>query len=153
MSDFSGDAVSTDLEALQLHLRSILASVPDGMIVIDEKGKILAFSAAAEKLFNYKEEDVIGADVSLLMGGHDEVNHQNYIDSYLETGKRHIIGVGRVVSAKRSDGALFPIDLKIGEARWVIATCLRPLSAIFPSNAGMSCACRKCRLSWFIFLA
>lgn len=132
MSDFSGDAVSTDLEALQLHLRSILASVPDGMIVIDEKGKILAFSAAAEKLFNYKEEDVIGADVSLLMGGHDEVNHQNYIDSYLETGKRHIIGVGRVVSAKRSDGALFPIDLKIGEAkvgdRYLFTAFVRDLS-------------------------
>ncbi len=87
------------------------------MIVIDEKGKILAFSNAAEKLFSYKAEDVIGADVSLLMGGHDEANHQAYVNTYLETGKRHIIGVGRVVTAKRSDGTLFPVDLKIGEAR------------------------------------
>jgi two-component system sensor kinase FixL len=107
LSDLTGDAVSTDLEALQLHLRSILASVPDGMIVIDEHGKILAFSSAAEKLFNYKVEDVIGRDVSLLMGGHDQANHQTYVDNYLETGKRHIIGVGRVVSAKRSDGTIF----------------------------------------------
>ena len=117
MSDLTGDAVSTDLEVLQLHLRSILASVPDGMIVIDENGKILAFSSAAEKLFSYKAEEVIGGDVSLLMGGHDEVNHQTYVNNYLETGKRHIIGVGRVVSAKRSDGTIFPVDLKIGEAK------------------------------------
>jgi len=117
LTDFTGDAVSTDLEALQLHLRSILASVPDGMIVIDEKGKILAFSSAAEKLFSYNAVDVIGADVSLLMGGHDEANHQTYVNTYLETGKRHIIGVGRVVTAKRSDGTLFPVDLKIGEAK------------------------------------
>lgn len=117
MTDFTSNAVSTDLEALQLHLRSILASVPDGMIVINENGKILAFSSAAEKLFSYKAEEVIGGDVSLLMGGHDEANHQTYVNNYLETGKRHIIGVGRVVSAKRSDGTIFPVDLKIGEAR------------------------------------
>lgn len=117
MTDLTGDAVSTDLEALQLHLRSILASVPDGMIVINESGQILAFSSAAEKLFGYKAEDVIGQDVSQLMGGHDQSNHQNYIGAYLKTGKRHIIGVGRVVSAKRSDGTMFPVDLKIGEAR------------------------------------
>ena len=117
MTDLTGDAVSTDLEALQLHLRSILASVPDGMIVINENGQILAFSSAAEKLFGYKAEDVIGQDVSQLMGGHDQSNHQNYIGAYLKTGKRHIIGVGRVVSAKRSDGTMFPVDLKIGEAR------------------------------------
>jgi two-component system, LuxR family, sensor kinase FixL len=117
LTDLTGDAVSTDLEALQLHLRSILASVPDGMIVINENGQILAFSSAAEKLFGYKAEDVIGQDVSQLMGGHDQSNHQNYIGAYLKTGKRHIIGVGRVVSAKRSDGTMFPVDLKIGEAR------------------------------------
>jgi two-component system sensor kinase FixL len=117
VTDLTGDAVSTDLEVLQLHLRSILASVPDGMIVIDENGKILAFSAAAEKLFGYNAKDVIGQDVSQLMGGHDETNHQNYIGAYLKTGKRHIIGVGRVVSARRSDGTMFPVDLKIGEAR------------------------------------
>ncbi|HPF23179.1 MAG TPA: PAS domain S-box protein [Hyphomonas sp.] len=116
MSEAPGDAVPTDLEALQLHLRSILASVPDGMIVINESGKILAFSSAAEKLFGYAASDVIGKDVSFLMGGHDHANHQNYVRAYLETGKRHIIGVGRVVTARRSDGAMFPVDLKIGEA-------------------------------------
>ena len=117
MSELTGDAVPTDLEALQLHLKSILASVPDGMIVINESGQILAFSSAAEKLFGYKAQDVIGRDVSLLMGGHDRTNHQSYVQAYLETGKRHIIGVGRVVTARRSDGTMFPIDLKIGEAR------------------------------------
>lgn len=117
MSEVSGDAVPTDLEALQLHLRSILASVPDGMIVINEAGKILAFSSAAEKLFGYAAKDVIGQEVSLLMGGHDHTNHQNYIQAYLDTGKRHIIGVGRVVTARRADGAMFPVDLKIGEAQ------------------------------------
>ncbi|MBY9067203.1 PAS domain S-box protein [Hyphomonas sp. WL0036] len=106
-----------DSQTLQLHLASILASVPDGMVVIDESGKIMAFSRAAENLFGFTVEEVIGKPVNLLMAGRDKVNHDNYIGNYLRTGERQIIGKGRVVIASRADGTQFPIDLKIGEAR------------------------------------
>ena len=106
-----------DGTTLQLHLASILASVPDGMVVTDESGKILAFSRAAEVLFGFTAEEVIGKPVNILMAGRDKVNHDNYIGSYLRTGERQIIGKGRVVIASRADGTQFPIDLKIGEAR------------------------------------
>lgn len=106
-----------DRATLQLHLASILASVPDGMVVTDESGKILAFSRAAEKLFGFTAEEVIGQPVNMLMAGRDKVNHDNYIGNYLRTGERQIIGKGRVVIASRADGTQFPIDLKIGEAR------------------------------------
>lgn len=106
-----------DGATLQLHLASILASVPDGMVVIDESGKVLAFSQAAEALFGFTAEEVIGQPVNILMAGRDKVNHDNYIGNYLRTGERQIIGKGRVVIASRADGTHFPIDLKIGEAR------------------------------------
>lgn len=106
-----------DGATLQLHLASMLASVPDGMVVTDESGKILAFSRAAEALFGYTAEEVIGQPVNKLMAGRDKVNHDNYIGNYLRTGERQIIGKGRVVIASRADGTQFPIDLKIGEAR------------------------------------
>ena len=106
-----------DGTTLQLHLASILASVPDGMVVIDESGKIMAFSRAAEELFGFTAAEVIGKPVNILMAGRDKVNHDNYIGNYLRTGERQIIGKGRVVIASRADGTLFPIDLKIGEAR------------------------------------
>lgn len=106
-----------DGATLQLHLASILASVPDGMVVTDDSGKILAFSRAAEALFGYTAEEVIGQPVNMLMAGRDKVNHDNYIGNYLRTGERQIIGKGRVVIASRADGTQFPIDLKIGEAR------------------------------------
>ena len=106
-----------DGETLQLHLASILASVPDGMVVTDESGKILAFSRAAESLFGFSAEEVIGQPVNMLMAGRDKANHDNYIGNYLRTGERQIIGKGRVVIASRADGTQFPIDLKIGEAR------------------------------------
>jgi len=68
-----------DRKSLEPLMRSILESVPDAMIVIDDAGQILAFSAAAERLFGYKAEDMGGKNVSSLMAGADETHHDEYI--------------------------------------------------------------------------
>lgn len=106
-----------DATAHQRHIESILNSVPDAMVVTDESGTVLAFSRAAEILFGYTAAEMIGKSVNVLMAGRDRSNHDNYIGNYLRTGHRQIIGKGRVVTGARADGTLFPIDLKIGEAR------------------------------------
>jgi len=98
------------------HLRSILSTVPDAMVVIDETGIILSFSAAAQALFGYTEADVIGRNVSMLMPSPDRERHDDYIRRYLATGEKRIIGTGRVVFAERKDGTTFPMELSIGEA-------------------------------------
>jgi two-component system sensor kinase FixL len=102
----------------EAHLRSILATVPDAMVVIDEAGLILSFSAAAQKMFDYSESDVIGRNIKMLMPNPDRDRHDQYLANYLTTGKRKIIGIGRVTTAQRRDGRTFPIELAIGEA-WV----------------------------------
>ncbi|MFL9839771.1 PAS domain S-box protein [Sphingomonas sp. ST-64] len=101
----------------ELHLSSILATVPDAMIVIDERGQILSFSAAAERLFGYGESEVVGRNVGMLMPDRDRVRHDDYIDNYRRTGERRIIGIGRIVVGKRRDGSEFPMELAVGEAR------------------------------------
>ena len=100
----------------EAHLRSILATVPDAMVVIDEAGLILSFSAAAEKMFGYSESDVVGQNVKMLMPSPDRERHDQYLINYLTTGKRKIIGIGRVTTALHSDGNTFPIELAVGEA-------------------------------------
>ena len=100
------------------HLRSILATVPDAMVVIDEVGSIISFSAAAEKLFGYAEADVVGKNVKMLMPSPDRERHDQYLLNYRTTGKRKIIGIGRVTTALHRDGNTFPIELAVGEA-WV----------------------------------
>jgi two-component system sensor kinase FixL len=100
----------------EAHLRSILATVPDAMVVIDEAGSILSFSAAAEKMFGYSEDDVVGRNVKMLMPSPDRERHDQYLINYLTTGQRKIIGIGRVTTALHSDGNTFPIELAIGEA-------------------------------------
>lgn len=100
------------------HLRSILATVPDAMVLIDEIGIILSFSAAAEKMFGYTEAEVIGENVSMLMPSPDRERHDGYLKNYRTTGVRKIIGIGRVTTARHRDGNTFPIELSVGEA-WV----------------------------------
>lgn len=107
-------AVGTRAKA---HLRSILATVPDAMIVIDRSGHILSFSAAAERMFGYSEQEVLGENVSALMPSPDRERHDGYLESYARTGKRRIIGIGRVTTARHRDGYTFPIELWIGEAK------------------------------------
>jgi two-component system sensor kinase FixL len=102
----------------EAHLRSILATVPDAMVVIDNAGLILTFSAAAEKMFGYSEAEVAGRNVSMLMPSPDRDRHDQYLANYLATGKRKIIGIGRVTTALHRDGNTFPIELSVGEA-WV----------------------------------
>ena len=98
------------------HLRSILATVPDAMVVIDELGSILSFSAAAEKMFGYSEADVLGKNVKMLMPNPDRDRHDQYLLNYMTTGRRKIIGIGRVTTALHGDGNTFPIELSVGEA-------------------------------------
>ena len=103
--------------ALEAHLDSILETVPDAMIVINERGLILSFSAAAERMFGYSETELLGENISTLMPSPDRERHDRYLESYLATGERKIIGIGRITTARRRSGAAFPIDLHIGEAR------------------------------------
>ncbi|PSJ38576.1 PAS domain S-box protein [Allosphingosinicella deserti] len=109
-------AAERNLEKREQHLQSILATVPDAMIVIDEKGIMISFSAAAEKLFGYSEREMVGRNVSLLMPSPDRERHDAYLERYLATGDAHIIGIGRIVTGLRADGSTFPMKLSVGEA-------------------------------------
>jgi two-component system sensor kinase FixL len=106
-----------DLQAGEAHLQSILATVPDAMIVIDDHGLMQSFSAAAERLFGYSVGEVIGRNVSMLMPPPYRGEHDTYIGRYLATGERRIIGRGRLVVGERKDGTTFPMELAVGEMK------------------------------------
>ena len=104
-----------DLRTRERHMRSILETVPDAMIVIDGKGVIQLFSSAAERQFGYAESEAIGRNVNILMPEPDRSRHDGYMGRYRSTGERHIIGIGRIVTGQRKDGTTFPMHLSIGE--------------------------------------
>ncbi len=110
-------ASAREAAARAAHLQSILDTVPDAMVVIDEHGVMQSFSAAAERLFGYSAAEALGAKVDILMPPPYRDNHDAYIERYLSTGERRIIGIGRVVVGERKDGSTFPMELSVGEMR------------------------------------
>lgn len=108
-------AFASDLLAREAHLKSILDTVPDAMIVIDEAGIMQSFSTAAERLFGYSPDDAIGKNVKILMPSPYREDHDRYLARYMTTGERRIIGVGRLVVGQRADGSTFPMELAVGE--------------------------------------
>lgn len=103
------------LKEREARLHSILETAPDAIITIDEHGIIQSFSNAAETLFGYASGEVIGRDVKILMPSPHREKHEGYVNRYLQTGEKHIIGIGRKVEAQRKDGTVFPMELAVGE--------------------------------------
>jgi two-component system, LuxR family, sensor kinase FixL len=116
-SRLAAAASAEEALAREAHVKSILETIPDAMIVIDEHGAVQSFSVAAERLFGYSSAEVVGKNVKMLMPSPHRENHDGYIARYLRTGERKIIGVGRIVVAERKDHSTFPIELSVGEVR------------------------------------
>lgn len=99
----------------EAHLRSILDTVPDATVVIDANGAISSFNAAAVRQFGYSEQEVVGQNVNILMPEPYRSGHDGYIQRYMATGEKRIIGIDRVVVGRRKDGSTFPMKLAVGE--------------------------------------
>jgi two-component system sensor kinase FixL len=97
-------------------LHALLDAAVDAIVVIEESGKITTFNKAAERMFGYGADDVLGRDISILMGEPDRTQHAGHLARYQSTGEARIIGIGREVQARRANGEMFPIALSVGEA-------------------------------------
>jgi len=98
-------------------LRAILETAVEGIITIDERGIIESVNTAAERIFGYSADEIIGKNVSMLMPSPHRAAHDGYLENYLRTGHAKIIGIGREVAGLRKDGTTFPMDLSVSEVK------------------------------------
>jgi len=98
-------------------LRAILETAVEGIITIDDRGRIESANPAAEKLFGYRPRELVGKNVSVLMPMPHRAAHDGYLENYQHTGHAQIIGIGREVSGKRKNGTVFPMDLSVSEVK------------------------------------
>jgi PAS domain S-box-containing protein len=103
------------LRSSEARWRAIVDSAVDAIIVIDAHGRIEAFNPAAERLFGYEPQNVIGQNVDMLMPSPYHEEHDSYLSRYLATGRAKIIGIGREVTGRRKDGSTFPLHLSVGQ--------------------------------------
>jgi two-component system sensor kinase FixL len=109
---------SAGSEALDLaEFDALLDAAVDAIVAIDQRGRIIRFNKAAEEMFGYPANEVTHKPLSLLMEAGEARSHQNFVDRYLRTGAKRIIGRGREVVARRRNGTLFPASLSVGEAK------------------------------------
>lgn len=100
----------------EARLLSVLDTAVDGIVVIDEQARIMAFNKACERLFGYPAADVVGQNIKVMMPPEYSDEHDSYMHNYMSTGVRRIIGIGREVRGRHRDGTVFPLELSVGEA-------------------------------------
>jgi diguanylate cyclase (GGDEF)-like protein/PAS domain S-box-containing protein len=110
--------VISSAEKSESQLKTILNTVVDGIITIDNTGTIIAFNASAELMFGYRQDEVLGENIGLLMPGNMAKVHGDYLKNYRKTEAPTIIGISREVLGRRKDGSTFPIDIAVGEANF-----------------------------------
>ena len=103
------------LEASESKLRALINSAVDGIITIDHHGIIESVNPSTTHLFGYDKDEMIGNNIKMLMPEPDKSKHDGYIQNYLHTGIKKIIGIGREVKGKRKDGSIFPLRLSVSE--------------------------------------
>ncbi|MCM2373607.1 methyl-accepting chemotaxis protein [Aporhodopirellula aestuarii] len=97
--------------------QAIFNSVADGIITITPQGIVLSYNAAAERLFGYRSDEVVGKNISMLMPSPHRESHDGYLRRYMTTGEARIIGQSRKMEGQRRDGSRFPLSLRVTELK------------------------------------
>lgn len=113
----SDDQTARVLTEREAHLRSIYDTAPDALIVINAAGIVQSYNASAERMFGWTASEVLGRNVKMLMPQPFRMQHDGYLNRYIDTGERRIIGIGRIVVGERKNGSTFPMELAVGEVR------------------------------------
>lgn len=106
---------SENLRRTAKHTAAILNNVMDAIIAIDQSGKITSYNRAAERIFGYPPDQIIGQDVNILMAPVHAQHHGGFIRSYLTSGQRKVMGRISEFTALRRTGEEFPIELAVSE--------------------------------------
>ena len=110
-------AAEDSLLQVQAVHTAVVETIIDGVVLIDHRGRIEWTNEAVLRMFGYQAGTLMGQNVRVLMPEHDASHHDGYLDRYLTSGERKIIGIGREVRGKRTDGSEFPLYLAVGETQ------------------------------------
>jgi len=94
---------------------ALMDAAVDAIIIIDRIGAIQRFNQAAQLMFGYSEQEILGSNIKRLMPEPHSGQHDGFLDTYSKTQQASIIGTGREVAGLKKDGKTFPMFLSVGE--------------------------------------
>ncbi len=112
-------AIEMSLRESEARANAVLNTAADAIVTIDERGTIQSANLATERLFGYAPAELIGQNINMLMPQPYQGEHDQYLQQYLATGVKKVIGIGREVQGRRKDGSIFPVDLAVSEVALV----------------------------------
>lgn len=107
--------VISKLQANGIEQNEIMESMVDAVITINEKGTCLSYNKSAQSLFGYKNQEILGQNINILMPELEATGHDGYLKNYIKSGKAKILGIGREVVGKDKNNRTFPMHLSIAE--------------------------------------
>lgn len=114
---------------------ALIRTAVDGIMVIDEAGRVQVYNQACARLFQYGEDEVLGQNIKMLMPSPYRENHDHYLEHYRNTGEARVLGIGREVAGQRKDGTTFPMYLSVGHGlltgKRVFVGIVHDLSALY----------------------
>lgn len=108
-------SMGNEIQDIAMRLQAVIDTAIDGIITINDQGIIETINQAAAKQFRYTSDQVVGRNIKFLMPEPYHSEHDGYLQNYVKTKEKKIIGVGREVVGKRSNGDLFPFRLAVSE--------------------------------------
>ncbi len=108
-------AANAQLRENESELAAVIDNVMDGVIAINTAGIVRSFNKAAETIFGYAADEVVGQNIKMLMPPSISENHDGFLARYLTTGEAKVIGYGREVQGLRKDGQVFPLLVGVTE--------------------------------------
>ena len=135
--------VLAKLQSSEARLQAMFDTAVDGILTIDARGRIRTINRSALRMLRYEPEQLLGQNVSMLMPEPYRSGHDGYLKRYHDGGAPRVIGIGREVTAQRSDGAVVPVRLAVGrvengegdEAEQLFVGFLTDISALKEAQA------------------
>lgn len=104
-------------QPLTEHCRRVIETTPDAMIEIDEESQIRFANQAAEKIFGYRREELLGHPLTMLMPESLRQSHLDAMKHYLRTGIRHLSWQAAELPGLRKNGEEVSLEISLGEGR------------------------------------
>jgi PAS domain S-box-containing protein len=105
------DAAVARIMDQEKNVRALVESTPNGVLVIDDGGRITLINGSMEELFGYKSAELLGRKVEVLVPDRLRGMHRGLRESFMLRPETRAMGVGRDLSGKRKDGSEFPVEI------------------------------------------